>query len=41
LGEWSNIDVDEELSFVVEQLKVIALKVEDRNCAMITKIIEL
>jgi hypothetical protein len=41
LGEGNNIDVDEELSLVTQQLKVIALKVEGRNCAMITKIIKL
>jgi len=28
LGEGNNIDVDEELSLVIQQLKVIALKVE-------------
>jgi len=38
LGEVSDIDVDDELSFVVDQLKEIALRVGGRKCVMIAQI---
>jgi lactam utilization protein B len=41
LGEVSDIDADDELSFVVDQLKEIVLKVGSRKCVMIAQIIEL
>ncbi len=37
----SDIDADDELSFVVDQLKEIVLKVGSRKCVMIAQIIEL
>jgi hypothetical protein len=37
----SNNDADDELSFVVDQLKEITFKVGSRKCAMITQITEL
>jgi hypothetical protein len=37
----NNINVDDELSFVVDQLKVIAFRVGSMKCAMIAQIIEL
>jgi hypothetical protein len=41
LGEVSDTDADDELSFVVDQLKEIALKVGGRKCVMIAQITEL
>jgi hypothetical protein len=41
LGEMSNTNVDEELNFMVDQLKEIALKVGNRNCVMIAQIANL
>jgi hypothetical protein len=35
LGKVSDTNVDDELSFMVDQLKEIALKVGGRKCAMI------
>jgi len=37
----NDIDADDELSFVVDQLKEIVLKVGSRKCVMIAQIIEL
>jgi hypothetical protein len=41
LEETSNIDDDEELNFMVDQLKEIALRVGSKNCSMTTQIVEL
>jgi len=37
----NNINVDEKLSFMVDQLKEIALRVGNKNCAMTAQIVEL
>jgi hypothetical protein len=41
LREVSNTNVDDELSFVVDQLKEITLIIGGRKCAMTTQIIKL
>jgi len=41
LGEVNDTDADDELSFVVDQLKEIALRVGSRKCVMIAQIREL
>jgi hypothetical protein len=41
LGKMSNINVDGELSSMVDQLKEITLRVGNRNCAMTAHIAEL
>ncbi len=37
----SNINVNEELNFMVDQFKEIALRVGNRNCVMMTQIAQL
>jgi hypothetical protein len=41
LGEVSDTNADDELSFMVDQLKEIALKVRGRKCVVIAQITEL
>jgi hypothetical protein len=41
LGDVNNINVNDELSFVVDQLKEITLRVGGRKCVMTTQIIKL
>jgi hypothetical protein len=41
LGKVNDINADDELSFVVDQLKEVALKVGGRKCAMTTQITKL
>jgi hypothetical protein len=41
LREVSNTDVNDELSFLVDQFKEIILKVGSKKCVMIAQIIEL